>query len=282
MLTDFDWKKFSLMMLEEDCADRDVTTEILIDPERKAVALIFAESDCVICGLKAAYYCFKLLDESIEFSPYFKDGDKVVAGTVVAKVEGRGSSILSAERSALNALYHLSGIATWTRKFVEKASQLGIEVYDTRKTRPLLRKVEKFAVFVGGAKNHRENLSQAIFIKDNHKKIAGGLENIVKTLKLALTEGGKPRIIVEVESLEEIEAIIDLKPDVVLLDNFEIEQLRVAFEKYGDRLTLEVSGGVDFDNLEELARVGVKRVSTSSLILKAEPKPFKLEVEEVI
>jgi nicotinate-nucleotide pyrophosphorylase (carboxylating) len=209
------------------------------------------------------------------------DGEVVSSGDVVAEVEGNAQAILAAERSALNILAHLSGIATTTREFVEMARQFGIEVYDTRKTRPLLRKVEKYAASVGGAKNHRLALDQAIFVKDNHKLINGGMKGIVEIIENNREKIAGLPLIIEVENVDELELAVKIKPDLILLDNFDFTEIKTAFNKYGDKVEMEVSGGVTPEKIKELSSIGVKRVSSSYFILKAEVRMFKLEVRQV-
>lgn len=277
-LTGLEWMEFCIDALKEDAADRDVTSELLIEEDLKATAEIICEGNGILCGINAAKTCFEILDSSVNFKKLRTDGEKVSRGEKVAEIRGSARSMLAAERTALNILYHLSGIATCTRRFVEKASEKGIEVYDTRKTIPLLRKVEKYAASTGGAKNHRLNLEEAVFIKDNHKVLLGGIDGVVETLKKRWNPEQKFPLIIEVESLEELEKVSELRPDVVLLDNFELSEIAEAIQKFGDQLTLEVSGGVVFENLDKLAAIGVRRVSTSSIILKAQPLPFKLEI----
>lgn len=277
-LTRLEWIEFCADALREDAADRDLTSEALIGEDLKARAEIVCEGDGILCGIDAAEICFELLDSRVRFERLHTDGEAVKRGTRVAEIEGNARSILAAERTALNILYHLSGIATFTRNFVQEASEKGIEVYDTRKTLPLLRKVEKYAVSVGGAKNHRMNLEEAIFVKDNHKVLLGGIDGVVEALRKQTGTDRRIPLIVEVESVEELDKVSVLRPDVVLLDNFELSEIEKAVRKYGEVMTLEVSGGVVIEALDQLARIGVRRVSTSAIVLKARPLPFKLEV----
>lgn len=274
-----EWEEFCLNSLKEDKADSDITSLSLIPENLTVEGEIVAEKKGVLCGITAAEICFKLLDEKASFSLLKKDGDLIDEGEVIARVEGNARALLSAERTALNILYHLSGIATYSRKFKEEAQKYGIEVYDTRKTIPLLRKVEKYAVSIGGCKNHRLSLAEAVFIKDNHKVISGGLKNLLKNYRKKIEDLKNCPLIVEVESVEEIRDVLDFKPDVVILDNFSIDEIKEAHEKFGGILNLEVSGGVTMENLNELSKAGVKRVSTSSLVLQAFPVPFKLELK---
>lgn len=276
-ITEEEWRELARNTLEEDRAFEDITSTLLIDKDSTAEADLIAEDYYVVAGTEASAECFRILDPAAEVVFFVMDGDYCSPNTVIAKVRGKTSAILSAERSALNILSHLSGIATFTRKFVEVAGKYGIEVYDTRKTRPLLRKFEKYAALVGGAKNHRKNLKEAIFIKDNHKRALGGMEKVADALRQAVRNPDIP-LIIEVESPEEIELIKEFKPDVILLDNFPPDEITLAVHRYGDEFELEVSGGVTVENLKYLAEIGVKRISTSSIIMKATSASFKLEL----
>lgn len=272
-----DWRKLAEEILDEDAASKDITTNLLISEAAKIEAEIIAEGEYVLAGLPGAIECFKILDSDAVFEIFLEEGKKTKAGSTVLKVKGKARSILSAERSALNLLSHLSGIATETYAFVSEAKKYGIEVYDTRKTRPLLRLFEKYAASVGGSKNHRKTLADAVFIKDNHKKILGGMKNVVEKLKEVKLPEGIP-LIIEVETIDEIALIYELKPDLVILDNFDLESVKKAVSIFGGKLLIEVSGGVSIDKIPELAEAGVKRISTSSTIMKARAASFKLEV----
>lgn len=272
-----DWRELAKMLLFEDKAKDDITTALLIDENLICTAEIIAEGEYIIAGLEGALECFKFLDENVSIEAFYKDGDEVKPGSVVARIIGRADAILKAERSALNLLAHLSGIATKTAEFVKEAKRYGIEVFDTRKTRPLLRKFEKYAVSVAGGKNHRMNLEEAVFVKDNHKKILGGIKAVAKKLRSAEISDELP-VIVEVENLDELAELSGLRIDVVILDNFSIDAIEKAVKRFGDKFVLEVSGGVGIENLPALAKAGVKRVSTSSTIMKAISASFKLEV----
>lgn len=281
-ITEFEWKLFCIKALYEDKVHLDVTSLNLIDDDTLVVAELISEDEGILCGIEGAKTCFSILDENVDFEFRKRDGDNISRSEVVARVSGKAIAILAAERTVLNLLYHLSGIATYTRKFVQKAKKFGIEVYDTRKTIPLLRKLEKYAASVGGAKNHRLDLSQAIFIKDNHKFVLGGITQLVEKYTKVRDQIKHLPLIIEVENLSEIEEVLALKPDLILLDNFSFDELKLAWEKYGQVATLEASGGVNLETLELLAEAGVKRVSTSSIIMDAKPLPFKLEITEVI
>lgn len=259
--------------LEEDAAFNDLTTSLTVKENTAATAEIVCEEQAVLCGLSFAEQAFKLLDPDVEFYAQAHDGQKLTEGDIVATVKGKARSILSAERTALNFLMHLSGIASATRELVEEASRYGISVYDTRKTHPLLRLADKYAFAVGGGKNHRVDLSQAVFLKDNHYVCAGGYE---KALKRA---AGSHPLIIEVESVEQAVKARDAGADIILCDNMSPEELKEIARLLKD-VEIEASGGITPEKLPELARAGVKRVSTSYSVMKAAAKSFKLEIRE--
>jgi len=277
-LTDLEWQLFCAAVLKEDAADKDITSLLLVDENCTVRGSIIADENAVVCGIKGVETCFRILDPEVRFLALKKDGDEVLAGEAVAKVEGRAKALFAAERSALNILAHLSGIATTTRSFVRSARNFGIEVYDTRKTRPLLRKLEKYAANIGGAKNHRLSLDEAVFVKDNHKRAAGGMAEIIKILQKNREKIAALPLIIEVEDLNELELAASLRPDLILLDNFSQDEIKLALERFGKVVEMEISGGVTVDSLEEMAQLGVKRLSSSSFIMKAQAKMFKLEV----
>lgn len=259
--------------LEEDGAYKDVTTTTVVPDTATAVAHIICEEEAVLCGIDFAEQAFLLLDPDAGFVRYAVDGETIRAGEVVAEVAGRARAVLSAERTALNFLMHLSGIATATAGFVAEARKSGIEVYDTRKTHPLLRLAEKYAFATGGGKNHRTDLTQAIFLKDNHYICAGGFSVAVKRA------AGRHPLIIEVESVEQALEAQKAGADVILCDNMSLADLKtVASTVTGAEV--EASGGITPEMLPEIGRAGIKRVSVSSPIMKASARSFKLEIKE--
>lgn len=262
--------------LEEDSAFADVTTILTIDKEKSGRARLIFKEEAIVCGLEFARAAFVFLDSQVEFKPWFAEGELVKRGSEVALVTGSIRAILSAERTALNFVSFLSGIATEARKYCEAIKGYQVKIYDTRKTHPGLRLAEKYAVRTGGGQNHRNNLSEAFFLKDNHLSALGGIEVALKR-----AEGkaiGIP-FVVEVENLEQARLALQYKPDIILCDNMMSHSVKEIVDAVGDQVEVEVSGGIDLTNLEEYAMTGVKRISTSAIVAKAKPIDVSLELE---
>ena len=261
--------------LAEDLGWGDVTTEATIDPSLRARGVILVKSDCVLAGLDVAAETFRQLDPGVAFSALRQDGDRCTAGTVVAEVHGSAAAMLTAERTALNFVQRLSGIATLTRKFVDAAAG-GITILDTRKTTPTLRALEKYAVRAGGGTNHRGGLDEGILIKDNHIRLAGGVEQAVRRMKSARQE---MPIEVEAESLAEVDAALAAGADIILVDNLPIDEVREAVRRIGGRAEVELSGGITLDRMSELARTGATYASIGALTHSAPSADLSLELE---
>lgn len=260
--------------LTEDLgAAGDVTTGALVPPERTVRGVVLAKSPGVLCGMALAEAVYGKLG-SVDFSPRAGDGDRLEPGRVVADVEGAARSILAGERTALNFLQHLSGIATLTRQFVDVV-QGRTRVYDTRKTLPGLRPAAKYAVRVGGGRNHRHGLYDAVLIKDNHLALAGGLASAVERARQATDL----EVEVEVESWDQLEEAVISGADVIMLDNWEQSKLEDAVGYVAGRAVVEASGGITLDNVERYASSGVDRISTGAVTLAAPPLDFSLELE---
>ncbi len=245
--------------LDEDVGTGDITTRSTIPSGIRVSAVIRAKDDCVVCGLEVAELVFKSLDDGVKFKNIVKDCDAVKNGRILAEVEGDARAILAGERTALNFLQRLSGIATKTRKMSEKIKNGKTMLLDTRKTTPGLRVLEKYAVKCGGGKNHRKGLYDEILIKDNHINIVGlrkAVENAKKTGK---------RIEVEVKTLEEVTDAIDSGADVIMLDNMPFDIMKKAVSMIGGRTLVEVSGGVDEENIAKLSGLGVDWISVGVL-----------------
>jgi nicotinate-nucleotide pyrophosphorylase (carboxylating) len=261
--------------LAEDLGWGDVTTEGTVRPAQRARGVVLAKSACVIAGLDVAAEAFRQLDPSVAFEPARKDGDRCDPGTIVAEVRGTAGAMLTAERTALNFLQRLSGIATLTRAFVDAAAGR-ITILDTRKTTPTLRALEKYAVRAGGGSNHRSGLDDGILIKDNHVRLAGGIEEAVGRMRAA---GHEMPIEVEAQSIADVEAAITARADVVLLDNLPIEQIREAVRRIGGRAKVEISGGVTLERIPELAATGADYVSVGALTHSAAAADLSFELE---
>jgi len=273
-------REIVLKALQEDLPFGDITTELLIPSNLYGRAFFLAKSDLVICGEPLAEATFKEIDEEVKITWLYSEGEEVKAGTKFGYAEGRVKSLLKGERVALNFLQHLSGIATFTRKMT-KILQGKTLLLDTRKTLPGLKVLQKYAVRIGGGKNHRFSLSDGILIKDNHIKALSGLERVLEKLK-DLPHYLKVEI--EVKSLEELEIILrsEAPVEIVMLDNFSLEDIKKALEliqKSGKRIKIEVSGGIREENLKNFASFGVDYVSSGALThsVKASDISFKLE-----
>jgi nicotinate-nucleotide pyrophosphorylase (carboxylating) len=261
--------------LAEDLGWGDVTTEATVDSSLRARGVILAKSDCVIAGLEVAAEAFRQLDPGAVFTVGRSDGERCTPGTVVAEVRGTAAAMLTAERTALNFLQRLSGIATLTRRFVD-ATGGAITILDTRKTTPTLRALEKYAVRAGGGTNHRGGLDDGILIKDNHIRLGGGVVQAVRQMKAARQE---MPIEIEAQSLEQVDQAIAAGADVILLDNLSIAEVREAVRRIGGRAKVELSGGVTLDRIPELATTGADFVSVGALTHSAAAVDLSFELE---
>lgn len=249
--------------LAEDIADGDVTTLCTVTAETNLHGRLLAKSGGVIAGLAVARLTFHLLDETVSFEPHLDDGDAVQPGQVVATVKGPGRALLSGERTALNFLQRMSGIASLTRRFVDAVHGTPAIILDTRKTAPGLRLLDKWAVRLGGGQNHRFGLFDMVLIKENHIAAAGGLGEAVARVRA----GDKRRrpIEVEVRTLAELQEALNLAVDRILLDNMSPEQMHQAVRLAAGRTPLEASGNISLENVAAVAATGVNYISIGRL-----------------
>jgi nicotinate-nucleotide pyrophosphorylase (carboxylating) len=261
--------------LAEDLGWGDVTTEATVAASARARGRIFAKSACVIAGLDVAAEAFRQLDPVVVFTRARNDSDRCAPGTVVADVEGSAGPMLTAERTALNFLQRLSGIATLTRRYVDAAAG-GIVILDTRKTTPALRALEKYAVRAGGGTNHRAALDEGILIKDNHIRLAGGVAEALGRMRAARRE---MPIEIEAQSLEQVDAAVSGGADIILLDNLSTDDVREAVRRIAGRAQIEISGGVTLDRIPELAKTGADYVSVGALTHSAPAADLSFELE---
>ncbi len=252
----------------------DITTK-LIKNNKKIIAKIIANQNCVVGGLKLAKEAFKYSDKKIIFKLKTKDGKKIKKGKIVAVINGKTKSILKSERVALNFISLVSGVATITKKFVDKIKGKNCKVCCTRKTIPNLRLIQKYGVKLGGGFNHRFNLSDEILIKDNHIAVEGNIRKIVQ--KAVKNKKGK-KITVEVDSLNQLKKIIDLKFDRILFDNMNPRTLKKGVILSNKLYETEASGGVNLKNIRKIASTGVKRISVGHITHSAPAIDFKLEI----
>ena len=252
----------------------DITTK-LIKNNNKIQAKIIADENCVIGGLILAKEAFKYSDKKINFKPKIKDGKKIKKGRVVAIVYGNPKGILKSERVALNFLSQISGVATLTKKFVDKVKGKSCKICCTRKTVPNLRSVQKYAVRLGGGLNHRFNLSDEILIKDNHIAVDGNIRALVKR---AIKNKKRKKITVEIDNLNQLKKIIGLKFDRVLFDNMNPKKIRLGIKMINKIYETEASGGINIKNVRKIASTGVERISVGQITHSAPFVNFKLEV----
>jgi len=260
--------------LKEDIFPFDLTTESL-NLFGRGRAVIVSKEKGVIAGLPIAREVFKFLDPTSCFKEKKKEGEEISEGEIVAEIEADIRAILKGERVALNFLQRLSGIATLTRKYVEKIKGTGVTILDTRKTPPGLRHLDKYAVRIGGGKNHRFNLGSGILIKDNHIKAAGGIRKAVKKIRENIGFGLK--IEVETKKIEEVEEALQVGADIILLDNMSFEEVKEAVKMAKGKARIEVSGGVNLNNVREYAKLGPDFISVGELTHS--PKAFDLSLE---
>ncbi|MBC8384761.1 MAG: carboxylating nicotinate-nucleotide diphosphorylase [Candidatus Cloacimonetes bacterium] len=250
------------LSLEEDIGHGDITTENLCIEDKNSQAFIIAKEKGVLAGLNIAFEVFKKIDNSLKCESFKNDGDRLQKWDQIALITGSSSSILQAERVALNFLQRLSGIASLTRDFTEKIVPYEAKLLDTRKTTPLLRKLEKYAVRIGGGYNHRFGLYDMIMLKENHIRAAGSISNAVRMIKKKNTSY---KIEVEVTNLAELEEAVENRVDRVMLDNMSLQDMKNAVTKYGDEIELEASGNVTLKTIHNIAATGVQYISCGSL-----------------
>lgn len=261
--------------LTEDVGPGDLTTNLLVPAGTTARGQFIAKSPAVVAGLDVAAAVFRAVDPNTTFEVLRHDGEACDAGTTIAVVSGRAAALLTAERTALNFLQHLSGIATLTRRFVDAASGR-ITILDTRKTIPTFRALAKYAVRCGGGVNHRMGLFDAVLIKDNHIRMAGGLAEAVRRVR---DSGTAVPVEVEAQSLAEVDEAIGAGPDVIMLDNLDDATMKEAVRRIARRAKVEISGGVTLDRIPALADIGADVVSVGALTHSAPAADISLELE---
>jgi len=262
--------------LEEDLGPGDITTEAIVDLSMKGEARLIAKEEIILAGIEVFSRVFSRLDPEIVVETKYRDGEAVSNGEDIGIVKGSMRGILSGERTALNFLQRLSGIATLTRKYVERTDSSKVRVIDTRKTTPGLRILEKYAVRRGGGFNHRFGLFDGILIKDNHIAVAGSIAEALARIK-----GRVPhtlRIEVEVEDIKGVEEAIGAGADAILLDNMSLKETREAVSIAGGRVLLEASGGITLESIEEVSKTGIDLISVGAITHSARSVDISLEV----
>jgi nicotinate-nucleotide pyrophosphorylase (carboxylating) len=275
-IMDHNLKQLIECALTEDIGPGDITTEATIPVDSTSTAEMLAKQELVLAGFDVVREVFHYLDPTVQFTPLAKDGDKIKAGTVLARLSGKTRVLLTGERVALNFLQHLSGIATLTARYVDKIKGLKVEVLDTRKTLPGLRHLEKYAVRMGGGKNHRMGLYDMVLIKDNHIKAAGGITKAVEAVR---KKAGQLKIEVETRNLEEAREALAAKVDIIMLDNMPVETMREAVKLIAGRALVEASGNVTLETIRAIAETGVDLISTGSLTHSAPAADISMKIK---
>lgn len=263
--------------LLEDINYIDMSSDYLLSDSQINTGRFMAKAEGVLCGLEEALRVFALLDEKIVFERFKKDGDFLKPGDIIATVTGPVKSLLKGERTALNIMQHMSGIASATRRCVEIVKGTPAMITDTRKTLPGLRALQKYAVVCGGGRNHRFNLSDAAMLKDNHIDAAGGITPAITKLRENL--GHMVKIEVETRNLDEVDEALRAKADVIMLDNMDCPTMKKAVEMNGGRALLEASGGITEENLREVAETGVDIISLGALTHSVTAFDISMKIE---
>ena len=267
MLSNFYIEEHVKQALQEDIGFGDVTTESIIPEEEVFTARLTSRTDGVVCGLEVFRTVFKILSDKVEVELFFKDGDRIKKGDVLAQIRGNAKYILLGERVSLNYIQRMSGIATETRKYQDAIGDLPCKIVDTRKTTPNFRAFEKYAVKCGGGALHRFNLSDCAMIKDNHIQVAGGVTKAVNMVKANLSHAHK--IELECDTLSQIKEALTLGVDIIMLVNMTLDQMKEAVELINHRAIVEASGNVNLSTVRSIAECGVDIISSSAIVAKA-------------
>jgi nicotinate-nucleotide pyrophosphorylase (carboxylating) len=264
------------LALEEDIGPGDVTTNALIDPDRAATGIIFAKEPLILAGLHVAEQVFTNLDPGMSFDTTFQDGDRVENRDEILTVRGNCRAVLTGERTALNFLQRLSGISTLTRQYVDQVAGSKVRLTDTRKTTPGWRRLEKYAVKIGGADNHRFGLYDGVLIKDNHIMACGGIREAVDRIR---NDQAHPvQIEVEVSDMNQVREALESGVDIIMLDNMKPNDIRKAVALINGRTLIEVSGGVTLETLVKVANTGVDIISIGALTHAARAVDISMRV----
>ena len=262
--------------LKEDIGFGDITTDFLASENDFLSGSLNTREDGILCGCKVFEKVFKILSDDVEIKFYFKDGDFIAKGDKIADIKGPARFILTGERTALNYIQRMSGIATETNKYAKAISDYPAKIVDTRKTTPNFRIFEKYAVKTGGGALHRFNLSDCAMIKDNHIRLAGSITKAVTKLRTHLSHAHK--IEVECDTLEQVKEAVSCGADIIMLDNMGVNDMAKAVELINKRAIVEASGGVSLDSLVKIAQTGVDIISTSAIVAKAGTLDLGLDI----
>ena len=263
ILPDFYVDELIKKAITEDINYIDVSSAYLFGDDNRTEAYFVSKADGVLCGIDIAMRVFSLLDNTFEYTLYKHDGDELKAGGLIAEFSGKTLKLLEGERTALNLLQHMSGVATMTNAAVKAVEGTGTSIADTRKTLPGLRAIQKYAVTCGGGHNHRYNLSDAAMLKDNHIDAGGGITKTVETLRKKI--GHTVKIEVETRTLDEVKEAVNAGADIIMLDNMTLEQMKEAVDIIGGKALTEASGNVTLDNIRTVAQAGVDIISMGAI-----------------
>ena len=261
--------------LKEDIGFGDISTDFLTTNKDLMTLYLNAREDGVLCGIDVFKRVFKILSNKIELEIYHTDGDKIHKGDRIAKITGAARFLLTGERTALNYIQRMSGIATQTAKYAHELQGTKAKISDTRKTTPGFRMFEKYSVKVGGGKMHRFNLSDCVMLKDNHIAFAGSIKNAVKKVRENISHTHK--IEVECDTKKQVIEAIEAKADIIMLDNMNYGEMKECVKLIGDKAIIEASGGVKLDTVKKIADCGVDIISTSDIVAGAKPLDFGLD-----
>lgn len=261
--------------LKEDIGFGDITTDFLATEKDTLAGSLNTREEGILCGCEIFKKIFEVLGD-VEVKFYFKDGDFIAKGDKIASISGSARSILTGERTALNYIQRLSGIATETNKYQRAIGDYAAKIVDTRKTTPNFRAFEKFAVKTGGGALHRFNLSDCAMIKDNHIKLAGSITNAVEKLRANISHAHK--IEVECDTIEQVQEAVECKADIIMLDNFSIENMKAAVNIINKQALIEASGNVNLNTVSQIASTGVDIISSSAIVAKAPTLDLALDI----
>ena len=276
LLHDFIIEKHVKSALEEDIGFGDITTDFLAEDNDFLSGSLNTRSEGVLCGCDVFKMVYKVLSDKVEIKFHFKDGDLIKAGDKIADISGPARFLLIGERTSLNYIQRLSGIATETKKYQDAIGNYSAQIVDTRKTTPNFRLFEKYAVRTGGGALHRFNLSDCAMIKDNHIKLAGSITNAVTKLRQNISHAHK--IEVECDTLEQVKEALECNADIIMLDNMTIAQMKTACELINKKAIVEASGNVNLATVNEIASVGVDIISSSAIVAKADTLDLALDI----
>lgn len=267
--------------IDEDLGDKriDITSSVLVPDDQLSSAEIVSKENGILCGIDVVKEIFRQIDPDVSLHKHINDRERFKNGDIIASIHGKTNTILKAERTALNFLQHLSGVATITSKFVEIASKYNVQILDTRKTIPGLRYLQKYAVLCGGGMNHRFGLFDEYLVKDNHISSCGGLEKTLQSLKMS---GNIKEIIIEIESLDDLKMALSAGARRIMLDNMKIIDVYHAkkiAEYFSPDIYLEISGMVDLENIEDIARTGISSISIGKITHSAKAIDMNMNLQ---